>query len=95
MIVIAILSIFAAVLFKRVLAEKGYTESRSWWFPAVAGVIISGISALLNFIAGRMIDDPESPANGIYTLVVSLFAILLHAMIVGKLWRQIKKLPKR
>ena len=95
MLVIVIFALLAAMSFRRILREKGYRESKAWFFPILSGSLILVFAYALNLLSAFWIRDPESGMARAYPFVVSFLALLVHALVVTRAWKQLKALPER
>jgi hypothetical protein len=95
MLLIAVISICAALSFGMAAAKKGYKSPRFWIYPLAAGAGMILLSYTAGRIARLVIKDQDSSLQKLHPYLVTLFAIAFLCVIVSKAWKQIKLLPPK
>ena len=93
MLVIFIFGILASLSFRRILREKGYVDSKVWFFPILSGSLIMLVAYGMTYFSGFWIQNPEAGFARGYPFLVGFLALLVHALVVSKVWKQIRALP--
>ena len=64
-------------------------------FPILSGSVILLFAYAMNFLSGFWIQNPESGIARGYPFLVSFLALLVHALVVTRVWKQIRALPEK
>lgn len=95
MLVVSVIALIAALVFRKTARSKGYDSARIWLSPLAVAGLISLVVFALGWLVGKLLGSSGSPLLAIYPDLLGFFGIMLQVAWISKAWGQIKALPVR